>query len=105
MSALQASRVEPILTAFWDLFDWLAVRVPARPGINLASDVNQIALNLCHFEAVARHFERPLPASIPELKSALEQSRTPKFVNSATYNCHDGRRRHCMIFGLAGAVT
>lgn len=105
MSAPQPTPVEPILTAFWDLFDWLAVRVPARPGLNMTNDPSVIAFNITHFEALSRHFKKPLPAPLPEIKRALRHSTAPRFIHEGVYNCHDGKGRHCMIFGLLGVAT
>jgi hypothetical protein len=100
MNAVATGAVDPILGQFWDLFDWLAVRVPATPGLNLSVQVDTVAFNLCHLESVARHFGRSLPLPIPELKARLEHSTAPRFIHDGVYNCHDGKGRRCMIFGL-----
>lgn len=105
VTAPTAQPIDAILDAFWDLFDWLAVRIPATPGLNMANDPSVIAFNICHFESMARYFKRSLPLPLPALRAVLEQSTAPRYIRSATYNCHDGRGRHCMIFRLGGEVA
>lgn len=99
-----------VVQLFWERFEYLDDIFGTGPHLNHSRNPNEIAINLNHFEEVARERRLDIPAPA-DLKKHLRQSRSRKFVDLKPVNSalwlHDqtdkarGRTVKCWVFQRA----
>jgi hypothetical protein len=74
-----------VVQAFWERFDYLDAWNAKQATLNHSRNPHEIAVNLNHFEEVAREHRLDIP-SLAELKKHLRGSRVRKFVDVKAVN-------------------